>query len=443
MALVNRRRLLQLSGGGAIAAGTGGLAAILASGRAPAFAQGTTLHWVKGSDYVPASDQLLRTKINEQCQKDLGIKFNLEGVDALTIQARVTSSIQSGTGPDIICAFNNWPQLYAASVADVSDVAEEIGKAQGGFYETSRAIAYDGTKWIAMPFTIIGLQIVNRKSWLGEIGYDADKYPQTWDEYREAGKKLKAKGHPIGQTLGHAYGDAPAFWYPYLWSWDGKEVEADGKTVVLNSPGTIESVKFAVALWKDACDEGAFAWDDSGNNRAFLAGAISATNNGASIYLEAKKKPDSYSTETGKPIKDDCFHTALPKGPAGQFSWHAPQANMVMGYSKNQKAAKDFLRWFHSEKIFDPWFTSQQGFSVGPTTVWEEHKLWGNDPIMAPFRKAARSGRFAGYAGSAGRNAAEAISKYIVVDMYAKAVQGMAPEDAVKWAHAELVKIYV
>jgi multiple sugar transport system substrate-binding protein len=442
MTRINRRRFLQLSGGGSVAAGTGGIAAILASGRAPAFAQGTTLHWVKGSDYVPASDQLLKTKINEQCQKDLGIKFNLESVDALTIQARVTSSIQSGTGPDIICAFNNWPQLYAASVADVSDVAEEIGKAQGGFYETSRAIAFDGSKWIAMPFTIIGLQIVNRKSWLGEIGYDAEKYPQTWEEYREAGKKLKAKGHPVGQTLGHAYGDAPAFWYPYLWSWGGKEVEADGKTVVLNSPGTIESVKFAVGWWKDACDEGAFAWDDSGNNRAFLAGAISATNNGASIYLEAKKKPDTYMTESSKPLKDDCFHAPLPKGPAGQFSWHAPQANMVMGYSKNQKAAKDFLRWFHSEKIFDPWFISQQGFSVGPTTVWEEHKLWGDDPIMAPFRKAARSGRFAGYAGPANRNAAEVISKYIVVDMYAKAVQGAKPEDAVKWAHDELVKIY-
>ena len=33
------------------------------------------------------------------------------------------------------------------------------------------------------------------------------------------------------------------------------------------------------------------------------------------------------------------------------------------------------------------------------------------------------------------RKAAEAVTKYIIVDMYAKAVQGMAPEDAVKWAH--------
>ena len=442
MERINRRKLLKLSGAGALAARTGGIAAILASARAPAFAQGTTLHWVRGSDYVPASDQLLKTKINEQCQKDLGIKFNLEGVDGLTIQARVTSAVQSGNGPDIIQAINNWAQLYSSSVADVSDVAEEIGKAQGDFYETSRAVANDGSKWIAVPWTIVGLQIVNRKSWWGEIGCDAGKYPQTWEEYREAGKKLKAAGHPVGQTLAHAFGDAPAFWYPYLWSWGGKEVEADGKTVVLDSKETIESVKFAVGWWKDACDEGAFAWDDSGNNRAFLAGTISATSNGASIYLEAKKKPDTYLTETGKPLKDDCFHAPLPKGSAGQFSWHVPLADMVMEYSKNQKAAKDFLRWVHSEKIYDQWFTSQQGFSVGPTTVWEEHKLWGDDPVMAPFRTAARSGRFAGYAGPANRKAAEAISKYILVDMYAKAVQGTAPGDAVKWAHGELVKIY-
>ena len=401
MERINRRRLLKLSGAGALAASGGGITAILAAGRAPAFAQGTTLHWVKGSDYVPVSDQIIRTKINEQAQKDLGIKINLEGVDGLTIQARVTSAVQSGSGPDIIQAINNCAQLYAASVADVSDVAEEIGKAQGCYYETSRAIAYDGSKWLAVPYTIVGLQIVNRTSWWKEIGYDAEKYPQTWEEWREA-----------------------------------------GKTVVLGSKETIESVKFAVGLWKDACDEGAFAWDDSGNNRAFLAGTISATSNGASIYLEAKKKPDTYLTDDSKPLKDDCFHTPLPKGPAGQSSWHVPLADMVMGYSKNQQAAKDLLRWFHSEKIYDQWFTTQQGFSVGPTKMWENHKLWKDDPVMSPFRTAAESGRFAGYAGPANRKAAEVISKYILIDMYAKAVQGIAAEDAVKWAHGELVKIY-
>ena len=87
-------------------------------------------------------------------------------------------------------------------------------------------------------------------------------------------------------------------------------------------------------------------------------------------------------------------------------------------------------------------FTSQQGFSVGSTKAWENHPLWQIDPVMLPFHTAVRSGRFAGYAGPSRRPAAEAISKYILVDMYAKAVQGMAPADAVKSAHGELVKIY-
>src|SRR6266581_6757341 len=290
---IARRRVLQLSGAGAVSAATGGLAGILASGRAPAFAQGTTLHWVRGSDYVPVSDQTIKTKINELAQKDLGLKINLEGVDGLTIQARVTSAVSSGSGPDIISAINNWAQLYADSVVDVSDVCEEIGKAQGGFYETAKAIAYDGKKWLGDPNTIVGLQIANRASWWNEIGYGPEKYPETWEQWREAGKKLKAKGHPLGQTLAHAFGDANAFWYPYLWSWGGKEVEADGKTVVLNSKETIESVKFAVAAYKEAFDEGGFAWDDASNNRAFLSNTCSSTSNGASIYLLARSKPDT------------------------------------------------------------------------------------------------------------------------------------------------------
>ena len=67
------------------------------------------------------------------------------------------------------------------------------------------------------------------KGLFDEVG--ATKFPETWTEYREVGKKLKAKGRPIGQTLGHTFGDSPTFTYPFLWSHGGKEVEADGKTV--------------------------------------------------------------------------------------------------------------------------------------------------------------------------------------------------------------------
>ncbi len=440
MTRVDRRRLLKLSGVGAIGATTGGLAGILASGRAPAYAQATTIHWLRWADFVPASDKLLKEKIAPECEKALGIKLNLEMINANDIQARITSAVQSGAGPDIIYAVGTWPQLYSGSVADVSDVAEEIGPAQGGYYEVSRRVATVGNKWIGVPWSTGGGRIAYRKSWFQEVGYD--KFPDTWDALRDASKKLKAKGRPLGQTLGHTFGDAPGFWYPYLWSWGGKEVEADGKTVALNTKEAIELVKYAVGFWKDACDEGGLAWDDSNNNRAFLSGTINATNNGASIYLEAKKKPDSYLTEKGTPMKDDILHAPLPKGPGGQYNLPGVSTSLLMGYSKNQKAAKDFLRWVSSKPIFGQWFTSQQGYNAGPTLYWEEDPVWGVDSVLLPFKDIPRTGRLDGFAGPPSQAAAEVRTKYIIVDMYAKAVQGMPAEELVKKAHVELVKIY-
>jgi len=363
MARIARRRLLKLSASGAVAAQTGGLAAILASGRAPAFAQETTVHWLRWADFVPASDVLLKGPITQECKKATGINLKLETVNANDLQARITAAIQSGTGADRRGDARLRPQLYADSLADSSDVAEEIGKDQGGYYDICRQVATVGNKWIGVPWTVGGGLIAYRKSWLEEVGHST--FPETWDAFRDVGKKLKAKGRPIGQTAGHTFGDAPGWWYSYLWSWGGKEVETDGKTVVLNSKETVESIKFAVALWKETMDEGGLAWDDTNNNRAFLSQTISATNNGASIYIEAKKKPDTYLTEKGTPMWQDIRHARIPKGPGGQFNLPSPFTDMVMGYSKNQKAAKDFLRWAHSKPIYDQWFVSQQGFTTG------------------------------------------------------------------------------
>jgi multiple sugar transport system substrate-binding protein len=173
-----------------------------------------------------------------------------------------------------------------------------------------------------MPHTVIPNQLVNRTSWFADIGVTADNFPQRWDAYRDIGKKLKDKNRPYGQTLAHTFGDAPNFWYPYPWAWGGKEVEADGKTVALNTKETLESVKYAVEFWKDCYDGGGgTSWDGAGNNRAFLASTISSTQNGASIYLLARAKADTYLTETGKPIKDGTCHAPLPRGPAGHFSF--------------------------------------------------------------------------------------------------------------------------
>jgi multiple sugar transport system substrate-binding protein len=435
MARITRRKFLQYSG-------ATGMAGILASHRAPVFAQANTVHILRWNDFVPAADKVLREVYAPEVQKALGIKLNVETINANDLPARATAAIQSGSGPDIILLLNNYPHLYASAGVDVSALAEEVNKAQGGIYPAAARLNRVGGKWVSMPWSLVPALIAYRKSWFEEVG--AKEFPKTWQQYHEVGKKLKAAKRPIGQTLGNTFGDAPTFTYPLLWSFGGQEVDAKGK-VVLNSKETVESVKFMVQFWKDAHDEGGLAWDDSNNNRSFLSGDISASLNGASIYVAALNGADKFKTDKGQPLHTDILHAPLPAGPKGQHGYHTAHNHMVMRYSKNQKGAIEFLRWAHRPENLEKWMVVQKGYAVGTARNWEKHKMWADSgPVMAPFKVAAAGqSRLMGHGGEPDKRAAEAWNKFIITVMYAQACGGkMSPEDSVKWAAGELGKIY-
>ncbi len=435
---VDRRTFIKTTG---VAAGVmGGIEGILAARRAPAFAQGTKLHWVRWNDFIPESDVELKRQMPE-ASKALGAECVLETINANDLQARITAAIQSGAGADIFNFQYNWAHLYQNAVSDVSDVANDLGKAEGGFYEIFPPSCQVDGKWLAMPHSIVGNAVAYRKSWLKEAG--ASEYPKTWEEARKLFVALKKKGKPYGQTLGHTFGDAPVFTYTMLWAFGGAETDKTGKKVVLNGKGAVDSVKFMQAYWKDACDEGGLAWDDTNNNRAFHAGEISATLNGASIYIVAKRQKEKIKDEKGEPMYLDIGHAPLPAGPSGAYLLFLNQSHAVMKYGKNQKLAKDFLRWVHKPDNYGKWFTTQEGYSVGSTKIWENNPMWARlDEPLKMFRTAARNTRLFGYAGPSTAKATETFTKYIITDMYAKGVQGMKAEDAVKWAEGELKKIY-
>ena len=213
---------------------------------------------------------------------------------------------------------------------------------------------------------------------------------------------------------------------------------------MLNSKETVKSIKFAVALWKETMDEGGLAWDDTNNNRAFLSRTISATNNGASIYIEAKTKPDTYRTEKDTPMAQDIGHAAIPKGAGGQFVYIGTADRPADGLFQEPEAGQGFPAL---DRIPSRCSTSgsprSRATACGATKMWETHPVWDVDPVLKPFHDLPSKGRLAGWAGPPDRRSAEVVSKYIVVDMYAKAIQGMPAEDAAKWAHGEVAKVYV
>jgi multiple sugar transport system substrate-binding protein len=426
MTHVSRRQFLAASA----AVGVAGIEGIVAARRAPAYAQGTRLHLLQWSHFVPAADTLFETQAKE-FGKQAGVEVAIERINQNDLQTRATAAIQSGAGPDIIILANNHAHLYEASLVDVSDVAEEIGRKQGGWYEYAKVNTFAGGRWIGVPQFIISWAITYREDWLKEAGFE---YPKTWDDFRKVGRAMKAKGKPFGQAFGHSINDPNNWCYPLVWMWGGAEVAADGRSVVLNSKNTIEAVKFNTVLWKEVFDEGGLAWDDSSNNRAYLAGTISATVNGASIYFVAKRQFPDIAKVTN--------HGDMPKGPGGRFYAIGGQGRAVMKYSKNQQVAKEFLRWFMDRPQYDKWMAANDGYTVGPTPYWEKHPLWERDPKLIPFREASKFGRWPGYPGPPSRKASEALVKYILVDMYAQAIKGMKPEDAVKWAEVEMKKAY-
>src|SRR5947208_2398888 len=275
------------------------------------------------------------------------------------LNPRIASAIETKSGPDIIMMISNWPHLYADGLADVDDLAEEIASRDGAYYEHNKKVSVVGNRWKAVPLCSVPATWAYREDWFKDAG--AGKFPDTWDEWRKVGIALKKKNQPMGQAFGHSLGDPNNWAYSVTWGFGGSEIDQSGK-VVINSKETIEAVKFTVAVWKDCLDEGGLAWDDSSNNRAYLASTISATINGASIYFVAKRQFPDIAKVTG--------HAHMPKGPGGRFYSIGGQGRAVMKYSKNQQVAKEFLRWFMDRPQYDKWMAANDGYVVGPTPAW-------------------------------------------------------------------------
>jgi multiple sugar transport system substrate-binding protein len=417
-----------------------GLAGILASRRAPALAQTVRLHLLHRVDFIPQGEAELKRQLADY-GRQMKMDVVLETINENDLQTRITSAIQSGAGPDIVQMLHNWPHLYAGGLVDMTDLCDWKQRDQGKFYPQSEAATRDGSRWLGLPHCITPALINYRKSWFAEAGATAP--PKTLDEYRKLGAALKKKGKPFGQTLGHTVNDAPGWSYPLTWTFGGAETDKTGKKVVLNSKNTIEAVKWMTAFWKEACDEGGLAWDDTTNNRAFHAGEIAATLNGGSIYVLARRRLD-IKDEKGQPLWPDIGHFRYPDGPHGPTpTYHVTYASTIMKHSKNVEAAKELLKWVHSKEQFGKWFELEGGYATGANPVWEGHKMWTEvDEAMRPFKTAAQGTRALGYAGPPSAKATLVYTKYIITDMYAKAVQGLTPEDAVRWAEGELKKIY-
>lgn len=176
MRKMNPRTIIKVSGAVGVVAAAGGLEGILAAHRAPAYAQRTRLHWVQWVDFIPESDVELKRQMGE-ASKALGAEVALETINGTDLQPRIPAAIQSGSGADIFMFQYNWARLDANAVVNVSEIANDIAKAENGFDDIFPPSARVNGRWLALPHSIVGNAVAYRKTWLKEVG--ATEYTKT------------------------------------------------------------------------------------------------------------------------------------------------------------------------------------------------------------------------------------------------------------------------
>ena len=166
--------------------------------------------------------------------------------------------------------------------------------------------------------------------------------------------------------------------------------------MAINSPETIAAINYAKALY-DTFIPGTESWQDINNNRAFLAGQVSLTANGVSLYYAAKKD------EKLKDMAADLRATNFPIGPVGtSVELHQTTQAVVFNHTKFPNACKAYLKFMYEAEQMNAWITGSSAYCCQPLKAFASNPVWTADPMHAPYAKASETLRPNGYAGPLG-----------------------------------------
>ena len=118
---------------------------------------------------------------------------------------------------------------------------------------------------------------------------DVGMYPDSWDDIRAGGKKIKQKHNiPVGIGLASEI-DTNMALRAIMYSFGASEQDAEGNPA-LKSKETLEAIKFVKALYEETMTDEVFTWDASSNNRMMLAGQGSLALNAISITRDGENE---------------------------------------------------------------------------------------------------------------------------------------------------------
>jgi multiple sugar transport system substrate-binding protein len=433
---ITRRSFLTRAGLGVAAAGLA--PAVSAPFVSRALAETKTLTIIQWSHFVPAFDTWFDKFAHDWGSKN-GVNVTVDHIPHQDIPARAAAEVAAKAGHDLFM----WngaggPHLYRKFLVDMTKFVDYVENKYGKVSVIGTQIGYneDDKSWSAFPDYYINNPGMYRKSLWDEIGMK----PETWDDLRVGGAKLKAKGHPIGLSLARSI-DPSLAWRGILWSYGASVQDESGKHVVLDGKNAVEAVKVVAAIYKEAMTPEVLSWDDASNNKYIDSGVGSYIINPISAYRTAQ--------QINPKLADDIFFWKSPKGPVRRLIGGAPNSYGIWKFAKNPETATDFLKYYA-----DNWveaFKASTGYNMPlyKNIVPKPMPILGDDPTSHPHDKLAVTESsdewtaVAGWPGPAWAATDEVFNDWIINDMMTKAATGaMTPGDAVKWATHETELIF-
>lgn len=420
---INRRKLLQ---GTAALAAASALTGPFRAGRAMAQdaltftpEPGASLRLLRWVPFVKGEEEAWINN-SRAFTEATGVEVRIDQESWEDVRPKAAVAANVGSGPDMVMSWFDDPFQYPDKLVDVTDLCTMLGEKNGGWYDGLRAYGEQDGRFISTPLCAIGNAVCYRDSHMKAAGFE--EFPTETDGFLALCTALKANGTPAGFPFGKAVGDGNNFVHWLLWSHGGMTVNENGE-VAIDSAETRAAIEYAKQLYAQFIP-GTESWLDINNNRAFLAGDVSLTANGVSLYYAALNDPATQE------LAQDIRTHILPIGPVGtSVELHQTSTISIFNHCKFPNAAKAYLEWMYRPEQMNAWLEGASAYCCQALKAFADNPVWTSNPIHEPYSHASASLRENGYAGPLGPASAGVMADYVLVDMFAEAVTGQRSAD--------------
>ncbi|MGE5273378.1 MAG: ABC transporter substrate-binding protein [Verrucomicrobiota bacterium] len=375
--------------------------------------------------------------------KDWGTRNDVEvKVDHISITrlpALVASEAKAQKGHDIV-GFLTPPTAYDDQVIDHGSIVRAVERQVGPYSTLGRLSTYNPRRetYLGISDSYVPAPVLWRYDLWNAVG----ESPATWDHVRAAAPALKEAGYPLGIGLSTEPDsnlvllDLMAAFGSFLQHWDN--------TLAIDSPATVEAVKFMADLQRRGQTGDVYGWTQASNNQFLFSGRGSLIVNAISAVRMAE--------DLQLPVSDDLWIWPMPAGPHGRFA--LPQATSVYSiwkFAQNREAAETFLAdlcvaaepatlasKLYSFPSFPGAFPPER---LRRAAAADTHRPRGKYSILATT--AARDTRNVGYPGTTNPAVNETLDRFLIPKMFAQVAQGkLSAANSVRSTASEMKQIW-